>query len=49
MRIRADAEGGFNNGAYAPEHAAAFLHGFAVLTQTCQRVTCGERIVPYTF
>jgi hypothetical protein len=27
----------------------AFLHGFAALTQTGQSVTCGGRIVHYTF
>jgi hypothetical protein len=49
MRIRADAAGGFNDSACAPEHSVAFLHGFADLTQTCQRETCDVRIVHYTF
>src|SRR5712671_6062002 len=49
MRIRADAAGGFNDSACAPEHSVAFLHGFAALTQTCQWVTCGGRRVHYTF
>ena len=49
MRIRADAAGGFNDSACAPEYSVAFLHGFAALTQTCQWVTCGGRRVHYTF
>ena len=49
MRIRADAAGGFDDSACAPDHSVAFLHGFAALTQTRQRVTCGGRIVHYTF
>src|ERR1700687_3988140 len=36
-------------GACALHHSVAFLHGFADLTQTCQRETCGGRIVHYTF
>jgi hypothetical protein len=37
IRIRADAAGGFDDSARAPDHSVAFLHGFAALTQTCQR------------
>src|SRR5439155_22549387 len=48
-RIRADAAGGFDDSACAPDHSVAFLHGFAALTQTRQRVTCGGRMVHYTF
>src|SRR6516165_9802509 len=33
--IRADAAGGFDDGACAPDHSVTFLHGFAALTQTC--------------
>ena len=30
-------------------HSVAFLHSFAALTQTCQRMTCGGPMVHYTF
>src|SRR5215472_13602926 len=49
IRIRADAAGSFDDSAWARDHSVAFLHGFAALTQTCRRVTCGGRIVHYTF
>jgi hypothetical protein len=32
IRIRADAAGGFDDSACAPDHSVAFLHGFAALT-----------------
>ena len=35
IRIRADAAGGFDDSACAPDHSVAFLHGFAALKQTC--------------
>src|SRR6516225_4943564 len=34
IRIRADAAGGFDDRACAPDHSVAFLHGFAALKQT---------------
>ena len=49
IRIRADAAGGFDDGACAPNHSMAFLHGFPTVTQTCQRMTCGGPKVHYTF
>jgi len=35
IRMRADAAGGFDDSACAPDHSVAFLHGFAALKQTC--------------
>jgi hypothetical protein len=47
--IRLDAAGGLIDSALRRTTPVAFLHGFAALTQTCQRVTCGGQRVHYTF